>query len=458
TIVRESSVCIKRSLELSEDGHRGGFSPTLPGSSLKRLSCLMKISSTQSMSMALRDWYANRELLLTGVASDVGRALLEKILRSFPDVKVYVVLRSKHGFSKDDRIKNIFLSPRFERLRQEDPNALSRVRAMEGNLLYSGLGTTRPDRELLQNVSVVLHAAGSYHEVFRLYQQLPRLQVIVAVASVFNHEGRIGESILEKEQAINGPVALLQVPLVGPALREPMPGFVDVLKGPTALLVGAGFVLGNSELQAEIIPIDLTVNTLIAVAWERATARNTQGVMVYNAAPINCTWGELIKKGRRGNRKFAYPTFGIRGMTSMITLYWTVVLLLEWLPSALCDTVLGLVGAKKRFLEEHWRVRNALRSVESISSRRWSVERNRVYLLQQRLTAEDQDTFPVSTEIDVESYVLCTAAAAKKYCVDEGNIRLVKIFRLLFFFLIAAALLCTFFFNRYHVLTKHAEV
>ncbi|XP_043511773.1 fatty acyl-CoA reductase 1-like isoform X2 [Frieseomelitta varia] len=411
------------------------------------------------MSMALRDWYANRELLLTGVTSDVGRALLEKILRSFPDVKVYVVLRSRHGFSKDDRIKNIFLSSRFERLRQEDPNALSRVRAMEGNLLYNGLGTTRGDKGLLQNVSVVLHAAGPYHEVFRLYQQLPRLQVIVAVASVFNHEGLgIGES-LEKEQPANGPVALVQVPLVGPALREPMPGFVDVLKGPTALLAGAGFVLGNLELQAEIIPIDLTVNTLIAVAWERATAKNAQeGVMVYNAAPINCTWGELIKKGRRGNRKFTYPTFGIRGMTSMVTVYWTLVLLFEWLPSALCDTVLGLLGAKKRFLEEHRRVRNALRSVESISSRRWSVERNRVYQLQQRLTAEDQDTFPVSTEIDVESYVLCAAAAAKKYCVDEGNIRLVKIFRLLFFFLIAAALLCTFFFNRYHALTKHAEV
>ncbi|KOX72289.1 hypothetical protein WN51_03271 [Melipona quadrifasciata] len=181
--------------------------------------------------------------------------------------------------------------------------------------------------------------------------------------------------------------------------------------------------------------------------------------MVYNAAPINCTWGELIKKGRRGNRKFTYPMFSVRGMTSVVTLYWTLVLLFEWLPSALCDTVLGLLGAKKRFLEEHRRVRNALRSVESISSRRWSVERNRVYQLQQRLAAEDQDTFPISTEIDVESYVLCTAAAAKKYCVDEGNIRLVKIFRLLLFFLIAAALLlCTFSFSRYHVLTKHAEV
>ncbi|XP_033349424.1 fatty acyl-CoA reductase 1-like [Bombus vosnesenskii] len=408
--------------------------------------------------MALRDWYANRELLLTGVTSDVGRALLEKILRSFPDVKVYAIVRSRHGFDKDDRIKNIFLSPRFERLRQEAPNAISRVKALEGNLLYDGLGTTRADKELLRNVSVVLHAAGPYNEVFRLCQKLPRLRAVAAITSIFHHEGRIAESLEKEEEAIDGPVALVRVPLVGPALREPMPGFVDLLKGPTALMVGAGLAFGNSEFQAEIIPIDLTVNTLIAVAWERATAKNVETAVVCNAVSIGCTWGDLIEKGRRGNQKFAYPTFGIRGMTSVVALYRTLVLLLEWLPSTLCDTILGLVGAKKRFLEEHRRVRNALRSLESISSRPWSVERNRVYLLQQRLTPEDQDAFPVSTEIDVESYVLCAAAAAKKYCVDESNISLVKIFRLLFFFLIAASLFCAFFLNGYHVLAKHDEL
>lgn len=146
------------------------------------------------------------------------------------------------------------------------------MKALEGNLLYDGLGTTRADKELLRNVSVVLHAAGPYNEVFRLCQKLPRLRAVAAITSIFHHEGRIAESLEKEEEAIDGPVALVRVPLVGPALREPMPGFVDLLKGSTALMVGAGLALGNSEFQAEIIPIDLTVNTLIAVAWERATA------------------------------------------------------------------------------------------------------------------------------------------------------------------------------------------
>ncbi|CAK9809482.1 Putative fatty acyl-CoA reductase CG5065 [Anthophora quadrimaculata] len=411
--------------------------------------------------MPLSNWYADRELLLTGVTSDVGRALLEKILRSFPRVKVYVIVRSRHGFNKDNRIKNIFLSPRFERLRLEVPDAISRVKALEGNVLYDELGTLKTDWEQLQNVSVVIHAAGPSERVLRICQELPRLEVVVVASSIFPYasDGQISESPLEKESVLEGPVALVRVPLIGPAVREPMPGFVDIFKGSTALMVGAGLARGNSEFQAEIIPIDLAVNILIAVAWERATAKNVQGPVVYNAAPIGCTWSDLIKKGRRGNQKFTYPTFGLRGMTSMAAAHWILVLLFECLPSALCDTILGLLGAKKRLLKEQQRVRNALRSLESISSRPWSAERNRVYLLQQRLTPEDQDAFPVATEIDIESYVMCTAAAAKKYCVDESNISLVKIFRLLFFFLIVAVLFFAFVFpfRGYHVFEKDIE-
>lgn len=79
--------------------------------------------------------------------------------------------------------------------------------------------------------------------------------------------------------------------------------------------------------------------------------KNVETAVVCNAVSIGCTWGDLIEKGRRGNQKFAYPTFGIRGMTSVVALYRTLVLLLEWLPSTLCDTILGLVGAKKRYNE-----------------------------------------------------------------------------------------------------------
>ncbi|XP_053995247.1 putative fatty acyl-CoA reductase CG5065 [Hylaeus anthracinus] len=403
--------------------------------------------------MTLRNWYANRELLLTGVTSDVGRALLEKILRSFPDVKVYAVIRSRDDVNKDDRIKKIFFSPRYERLRQEEPNAISRVKALEGNLLFDDLGLSEEDKDSLRNVSVVFHAAGPHDAVFEFCQELPQLETVAAVSSIFRHKGQIAET-LQNERVPDIPLALVRVPLVGPPYREPMPGFVDVFNGSTAFVVGSGLALGKSEFQAEIIPIDLTVNTLIAVAWERGIAKNVDRPVVYNAATIGCTWGELIKKGRRGNRKFTYPTFGFRGMTSVAALHWVLVLLFEWLPSTLCDTVLGLFGMKKRLLQEHERVRNALRSLESISSRPWSAERNRVYQLQRHLTSEDQDAFPVTAEIDIENYVLCAAAATRKHCVGEANVRLLRAIRLFFFFVVTLVLFYVVFFYRHQMPVK----
>lgn len=89
-----------------------------------------------------------------------------------------------------------------------------------------------------------------------------------------------------------------------------------------------------------------------------------------------------------------------------------------------------------RFLAEYDRVRNALQSLKSISSRPWSAERNRVYRLQERLVSmKEHDAFPVTAKIDIEAYVLCAAAASRKYCVKEDNFTFVNVTRLFFLFM-----------------------
>lgn len=77
--------------------------------------------------------------------------------------------------------------------------------------------------------------------------------------------------------------------------------------------------------------------------------------IVYNGTLLGCTWSDLIKKSQRASNKFPYPTFGIRGMTSIKPLHWILVLFLEWLPSLLCDVVLGLCGRKQRYGREIYR-------------------------------------------------------------------------------------------------------
>jgi FlaA1/EpsC-like NDP-sugar epimerase len=65
--------------------------------------------------MSLSEWYDNREILLTGVTSELGRNLLEKILRCFPNVKVHLVLRSKEGLNEIQRVKDqIYNTPGYD--------------------------------------------------------------------------------------------------------------------------------------------------------------------------------------------------------------------------------------------------------------------------------------------------------------------------------------------------------
>ncbi|EFN83450.1 putative fatty acyl-CoA reductase CG5065 [Harpegnathos saltator] len=379
--------------------------------------------------MSLCEWYANRTVLLTGVTSELGRAVLEKLLRTLPDVKVCVILRSRDGLSKDDRLKKIFASPGYERLRQEVPSAISRVQAFEGNLLCQELGLSAEDKASLREVTVAFHAAGPHSVVLEYCQDLPKLRCVALASSIFKYRGKISES-LQNEDIPKIPVALVRFPFIGPAHKQPMPGFVEILRGPTAFMVGAGYAFGNADSQAELVPMDLAVNTMIAAAWEVATSDIAEPV-VYNAATIGCTWHELEKKSRRASWSFPYPTFGIRGMTNNASLYWILIVLLEWLPSMLCDSVLSLCGGKQRIVAEYDRVRNALRSLKSISWRPWPAERKRVYRLESRLTEKDREMFPVTADIDIEAYILCVAATVRKYCVSEANLQIMKVVRTL---------------------------
>lgn len=150
------------------------------------------------------------------------------------------------------------------------PGAISRVKTFEGNLLYEDFALSIEDKISLREVTVAFHAAGPHDFFLEYCQELPKLKSVAVASSIFRHRGKISEC-LQNESIPELPIALVRFPYIGPAHKEPMPGFVEILRGPTALMVGAGFAYGNSELQAEVIPVDTAVNTMIAAAWEVGT-------------------------------------------------------------------------------------------------------------------------------------------------------------------------------------------
>lgn len=165
------------------------------------------------------------------------------------------------------------------------------MKAFEGNLLYEDLGLSAEDKASLKGISVAFHAAGPHDAVLEYCQDLPGLRSVAMASTIFKYRGNIAETPQNERLPEKLPIALVRFPLIGPAHKEPMPGFVEKFKGPTALMVGAGYTFGDSSLRAEIIPIDVAVNTMLAAAWE-------VGTYVQNINRIICNFRFLFIVGK----------------------------------------------------------------------------------------------------------------------------------------------------------------
>lgn len=66
--------------------------------------------------------------------------------------------------------------------------------------------------------------------------------------------------------------------LVSPAWNEPCQGWVDSLNGPIGIMVGGAkgvirTMLCNGEHRSEVIPVDIAINGLIAIAYKIASTK-----------------------------------------------------------------------------------------------------------------------------------------------------------------------------------------
>ncbi|XP_012158352.1 putative fatty acyl-CoA reductase CG5065 [Ceratitis capitata] len=158
--------------------------------------------------MLISQFFVGQEIFITGGSGFIGKGLIEKILRSCPNVAaVYVLLRPKKGKHIEQRLSDILQSKLFERVRQEQPQALKKVHAIAGDCSELGLGINEKDLKLLQNVNIIYHSAASVrfddplrdailmntrgtYELIKIAETLKQLKVFMHVSTTYCYPNR----------------------------------------------------------------------------------------------------------------------------------------------------------------------------------------------------------------------------------------------------------------------------
>lgn len=109
------------------------------------------------------EFYVGRDIFITGGSGFMGKALIEKLLYSCPDVgSIFVLLRKKRGKGIEDRLEALKKETVFNRLYAENlDHLLSKIVPIAGDVQELGLAMSDEDKKRMENVSLVFHVAAS---------------------------------------------------------------------------------------------------------------------------------------------------------------------------------------------------------------------------------------------------------------------------------------------------------
>nr|CAD7431212.1 unnamed protein product [Timema monikensis] len=293
------------------------------------------------------------------------------------------------------------------------------------------------------------------HDVIKLVQWLdddtlriitPRL--LGPHPNCYTYSKRLAETLVAQEKdhmpvAIIRPSAgeyvtppwremVLQSPSLGSLTLDddPLPGWVDTLNGPIGVLVGAGkgvirSMMCNPNYQAEMIPVDLAINAMIAVAHKTATHKEEE-IPVYNLTSstyVHITWGEMIEKGKKC--VYDYPFEGAawypdgNARTNKI-LHNLCIIFMLILPSYLIDFLLTLARQKRFMVRLQKRIRVGLGVLEHFTTTKWKFKMSRVINMSESMRDTDKELFYITNvKQDIDKYMLDCILGARQYLMKE---------------------------------------
>ncbi|KAE8295830.1 Fatty acyl-CoA reductase 1 [Larimichthys crocea] len=297
------------------------------------------------------EYYAGKNVLITGATGFMGKVLLEKLLRSCPEVKsVYVMVRDAMQLNVLATQKMLALAHRMKHLQI---------------FIHISTAYANCDRELIEEI--VYSPPIDYR---RLIDSLDWMddELVSAMTpkligkrpNTYTFTKALAEYMVQQEAGdLN--VAIIRPSIVGASWKEPFPGWIDNFNGPSGIFIAAGkgilrTMRASNDAVADLVPVDVVINATLAAAWYSGSQmlNRPRNILVYNCTTGGINpfhWGEVeyhvISTFKRNplEQAFRRPNVNLTS-NHLINQYWIAVS--HKAPAFLYDLYLRLIGREPR--------------------------------------------------------------------------------------------------------------
>jgi len=249
--------------------------------------------------------------------------------------------------------------------------------------------------------------------------------------NAYTYSKRLAEAVIAKYYP-QLPVVIVRPSIVTPAWREPLSGWVDNLNGPIGLTVGAGkgvirSMHCNADYNAEVIPVDLAINGMIAIAKKIGSSKERPAnVPVFNLTQSSTkpiTWGEVVEKGKQVAYKNPFEMmlwFPNGNIYKSKAVHDISVVLFHWIPAYLIDFLMLIFRQKRFMIKIQTRIQDGLNVLQYFTTRQWQFSNKELIAVRESMNSVDKELFTLDFEkIDPVPYLTDCVLGARQYLMKE---------------------------------------
>ncbi|XP_012280843.1 putative fatty acyl-CoA reductase CG5065 [Orussus abietinus] len=408
--------------------------------------------------------------------------------------KIFMLVREKKGVLPQARLQTLLQQEPFKSLQQTHPFKVKKLVVVSGDSTMKDLGLSETDKSILaEEVSVIFHMAANVRfdlplktaitmntkgtaNALAFAKQIQRLKAFVHVSTSFC---QCGEEVLEErayqtavtpESVISMvenetedrlkemtpkllgdqpntyafskalsedlvvrsglPAGVARPSIVTASWKEPFPGWVENMNGPTGLMIGAGKGVIRSMLMRgddylPLIPCDIAVNGIISLAWKVGLEQPDEPIFMNisetGSNPI--LWRYAIEVGRK--HVYDYPFSDVLwypggSITSSKVIFWVNSILFHLLPAYILDGLIMLTGNKPFLVRVQGRISAGLDLLKYYTTKDWIFRTDVLKKLQDELSPEDRKAFPMDcTDVCWNEYLMNYILGIRKYCLKD---------------------------------------